>query len=134
MAGRRMLQGALLAVVLVGGVLLGLLGMHALDTHGTGGHATGGHGVSTSASVSGPSPVAHPAVAYSQAASVAPADPTDGGGAACVLALLGGLLLLLRHPGSVVFDPVGRPRRSPRAAATARPRPPSLHVLCISRT
>ena len=129
MVGRRVLQGALLAVVLVGGVVLGLLGMHALDTHGTAGaHAMAG--------VSAPE---HPSVSSAHAAggaetAIAPADAAGDGGAACVLALLGGLLLLLRPSRIALAGPLLRALRSSVDAAAAPLRPPSLHVLCISRT
>ncbi len=131
MVGRRVLQGALLAVVLVGGVVLGLLGMHALDTHGTAGaHAMAGHAVSAPE---------HPSVSSAHAAggaetAIAPADPAHDGGAACVLALLGGLLLLLRPSRIALAGPLLRALRSSVDAAAAPLRPPSLHVLCISRT
>ncbi|KYJ96761.1 DUF6153 family protein [Microbacterium sp. CH1] len=129
MVGRRVLQGAMLAVILVGGVLLGLLGMHALDTHGTpGAHAAAGH-----------TAPAHPAASTAHEASgaevaVVPDDPAHEGGAACVLALLGGLLLLLRPSRTFLTAPLLRALRSPVEAAAAPLRPPSLHVLCISRT
>lgn len=129
MVGRRVLQGALLAVLLVGGVLLGLLGMHALDTHGTpGAHAVAGH-----------TAPAHPAASAAHEAggadeAVVPDDPAHDSGAACVLALLGGLLLLLRPSRALLTGPLLRALRSPVDAAAAPLRPPSLHVLCISRT
>lgn len=129
MAGRRVLQGALLVIVLVGGVVLGLLGMHALDTHGTpGAHAVAGH-----------TAPAHPAASAAHEAggadeAVVPGDPVHDGGAACVLALLGELLLLLRPSRALLTGPLLRALRSPVEAAAAPLRPPSLHVLCISRT
>lgn len=131
MVGRRVLRGVLLAVVLVTGVVLGLLGMHALDTHGTpGGHTLAGHSAPalahTSASDSPASDAADTAVV--------PGDPAGDGGAACVLALLGGLLLLLRPSRLIGTGPLLRALRSPVDASAGPLRPPSLHVLCISRT
>lgn len=131
MAGRRVLQGALLVVVLVGGVVLGLLGMHALDTHGTAGaHAMAGHAVTAPENPSGSS--AH--AAGGAETTIAPGDPAGDGGAACVLALLGGLLLLLRPSRGALAGPLLRVLRSPAEVAAAPLRPPSLHILCISRT
>ena len=112
MVGRRVLQGALLAVLLVGGVLLGLLGMHALDTHGTpGAHAVAGH----AAPAHPPASAAHEAGGADEA--VVPDDPAHDGGAACVLALLGGLLLLLRPSRALLTGPLLRALRSPVDAA-----------------
>ncbi len=111
--------------------MLGLLGMHGLDTHGVpGGHARAGH--------SAPA-LAHVAESESSSSDVAdtaviPGDPVGDVGAACVLALLGGLLLLLRPSRAIDAGSVLRVLRSRADAATALPRPPSLHVLCISRT
>lgn len=156
MTDRRALRGALLAVVLAGGVLFGLLGMHALGLHGTAGAHGPGHAavVATAshrdaahdrpgsaahdrgdraaplASHEGSTPPSHDLAA----ALAAPSAGGTDGAAACVLALLGGLLLLLRHRASPA--PV-----APAATVVLRargtlpiPRPPSLHVLCISRT
>ncbi|WP_083370973.1 DUF6153 family protein [Microbacterium paraoxydans] len=129
MVGRRAFQGAMLAVLLVGGVLLGLLGMHALDTHGTpGAHAVAGHAAPAHPAAS----AAHEAGGADEA--VVPGDPVHDGGAACVLALLGGLLLLLRPSRALLTGPLLRALRSPVEPAAAPLRPPSLHILCISRT
>lgn len=131
MAGRRVLQRALLVVLLVGGIVLGLLGMHALDTHGTpGAHAMAGHAAPVPAH---PSASAVHAVSVAEAA-VAPDDSAGDGGAACVLALLGGLLLVLHPTRAAVIAPLLRTLRVRAGAAAAPLRPPSLHVLCISRT
>lgn len=134
MRARRVLQGALLAVVLVGGVVLGLLGMHALDAHGAAGtHALAGHASAVGVDATSVTANAHH-VSAADAVSAAPADPAGEGGAACVLALLGGLLLLLHRPGSVILGPASRALVSHAAVAAAPRRPPSLLVLCISRT
>ena len=129
MRRQRALQGALLAVVLVGGVLLGLLGMHALDTHGT----PGAHGIAHVA----PSTAASPLVTAAAPPAPPSADPgpaSGDAGAACVLALLGGILLLLRRPVAA-WGALPARQPVPRLGGRApRARPPSLVVLCISRT
>lgn len=146
MRRQQALQGALLAVVLVGGVLLGLLGMHVLDTHGT----PGAHGVAHAPPAAAAAPpassaalplAAAPAAIPLAAAPAAPAppsadpgSPSGDGGAACVLALLGGILLLLRRRVAA-WGALPARASVPRLGGRApRARPPSLVVLCISRT
>lgn len=156
MRRQQALQGALLAVVLVGGVLLGLLGMHVLDTHGT----PGAHGVAHAppaaaaappassaalplaaapaaiplAAAHAASPVAAVAVAPPAPPSADPGSPSGDGGAACVLALLGGILLLLRRRVAAWGALPARPSVPRLGGRAPRARPPSLVVLCISRT
>ncbi|WP_431807655.1 hypothetical protein [Microbacterium paraoxydans] len=148
MSDRRALRGALLVVVLAGGVLLGLLGMHALGLHGTAGAhgsghapaaATASHGAESHRDPSPTTPAAPPAVAHTAhdpgAAAVASPSPAGAdGGVACVLALLGGLLLLLRHRSTpLLAAPAGAVALRVRGTVPIA-RPPSLHALCISRT
>lgn len=132
--GRMLLLAALL--------ILGLLGMHALGGHaaehpsmsGTAASSVTGHAVGDAAG--------H-AVADAAMHGTAPNETTleeanSGGhgaqaGIACVLALLVGLLLLIRPSGWRSPQPVeaSEGRSAPASAPLA---PPSLHVLCISRT
>ncbi|MFF3026270.1 hypothetical protein [Microbacterium sp. NPDC057944] len=163
MRRRRAVRSALLAVVLATGVIVGLLGMHALDVHGTAHAAAGTHGPAVGAAHDAPVHVAAvgahgPAVGVvhaeygsvsADAFAAAPpsggvllsssgcADCDAGGGmwAACVLALLAGLLLFLVPRAHRRLHPAlsRLPSREVFADA-AFPRPPSLIVLCISRT
>lgn len=164
MSDRRALRGALLVVVLAGGVLLGLLGMHALGLHGTAGAHGSGHAPAAataspgaglhhgmgSATLAAASPldsaVASPhdsvatpvAIAHTHdsaaAAAASPSPAGADGGVACVLALLGGLLLLLRHRSTpLLAAPAGAVALRVRGTVPIA-RPPSLHALCISRT
>ncbi|PRB08174.1 hypothetical protein CQ047_12445 [Microbacterium sp. MYb72] len=150
-----MVRSALLAVVLATGVIVGLLGMHALDVHGTAHAAVGTHGPAVGAAHDAPVHVAAVGVhaAYgSVSADALAAAPSSGGAllsssgcadcdadggmwAVCVLALLAGLLLLLVPRAHRRLHPA-LSRLLPRElfADAAFPRPPSLIVLCISRT
>ncbi|WP_223587364.1 DUF6153 family protein [Microbacterium sp. OVT16B] len=142
MRRRRVVRSALLAVVLATGVIVGLLGMHALDVHGTVHAAVGAHGPAVGAhaehgSVSAAALAAAPSSGGALLSSSGCADCDAGGGmwAACVLALLAGLLLLLVPRAHRRLHPA-LSRLLPRElfADAAFPRPPSLIVLCISRT
>ncbi|MFF5624960.1 hypothetical protein ACFY5A_06305 [Microbacterium sp. NPDC012755] len=162
MRRRRAVRSALLAVVLATGVIVGLLGMHALDVHGTVHAAVGAHGPAAGAahdapvhvaavgthgptvgvhaeygSVSADALAAAPSSGGALLSSSGCADCDAGGGmwTACVLALLAGLLLLLVPRARRRLHPA-LPRLLSREdfADAAFPRPPSLIVLCISRT
>ena len=140
------MRGALLAVVLSAGVILGLLGMHTLGGHesahvsaATGGEADALGAVALHAHPGGDAPAAHaPAETNASGPSAGPATcagcaDLPSAGAACVLALLGGILLLaLPVPWRMPSPPSGAIARV--RADVVRPRGPSLHVLCISRT
>lgn len=136
------MRSALLAVVLATGVIVGLLGMHALDVHGTVHAAVGAHGPAVGAhdaygSVSADALAAAPSSGGVLLSSSGCADCDADGGmwAVCVLALLAGLLLLLVPRAHRRLHPA-LSRLLPRElfADAAFPRPPSLIVLCISRT
>lgn len=144
------MHGALLAVALVAGVILGLLGMHAFDAHGTA-HAgsVGAHAMATDGADAGAATGhSHADAAMGRADDVAASASAHGsaadsgcvacgaGGlaAACVLALLAGVLLLLvprswTTPSALrgLFD------GTPPLGGVLSLRAPSLHVLCISR-
>lgn len=112
--------------MLTAGVLLGLLGMHVLTTHGGQmGHAAAGHAVTS--------------VVASDLHDEMVDDVASPGGAgavvgvACVLALLGGLILLLGPRPGGVPELVPRTPLLSRGRDVPRGRTPSLHVLCISR-
>lgn len=129
----RAVRDAVSVALLVLGVVVGLLGMHALNTHGS----ANPHTVVTHAAAATVSSAPHHASetrAETTAKTAMPSEAGHGAGAVCVLALLGGLLLLLRRPSHALSDASGcmPPVRAFRSAPL--PRPPSLHVLCISRT
>lgn len=142
MRRRRAVRSALLAVVLATGVIVGLLGMHALDVHGTVHAAVGTHGPTVGVhaeygSVSADALAAAPSSGGALLSSSGCADCDAGGGmwAACVLALLAGLLLLLVPRAHRRLHPaLSRLLSREVFADAAFPRPPSLIVLCISRT
>lgn len=150
MGRRRAVHSALLAVALVAGVILGLLGMHAFDAHGTAhSGSVAAHAMATDGADAGTATVhAGADAAMGRVDAVAAATPAHGsaadsgcascgaGGlaAACVLALLAGVLLLLlprswTTPSAlrVLLD------GTPPLGGVLSLRAPSLHVLCISR-
>lgn len=133
---RRLAAGALLPVV----VVVGLLAMHALTAPGAPPPTIG-----AAATVSGDT-TRQPAHAHqvADAANTVAGVDCEGCGApghvsaamACMLALLLTLLILKppalaprwMHPTMMRSEAVNQP------ASATLPRPPSLHVLCISRT
>lgn len=125
----RAVRDAVSVALLVLGIVVGLLGMHALNTHGS----ANPHTVVTHAAAATVSSAPHHASEIPAEAAM-PSEAGHGAAAVCVLALLGGLLLLLRRPSLALSDAPGcmLPVRAFRSAPL--PRPPSLHVLCISRT
>lgn len=139
-------------------LIVGLLGMHALSGGGAG-HAAGQHGaaVASSAHTGHTAPAAHVAHAAHTASAAhdaapvavvcddgcaapafgnAPDAPEHAGIAACVLALLAGLLLLVRPTSPVLVGAPSIVRWAMLGATGARPAAPrpSLTLLSISRT
>lgn len=135
--GRRAARTLLILLTVAGAVILGLLAMHSLNSH-TGTHlehqVTLEHADTTPAAVVGAASADHDA---------APGECTDcaTGGSdamfamACVLALLVTLLTLIR-PAGVGVGVIALPLRQPPSTPVTRSvsQPPSLTVLCISRT
>lgn len=136
-----MVRMLLLAVLL----LAGLLGMHTLGGHGSAhGEVLEARSSATAEEDAVPTHTAHASTARVGAdarLSTADAHPAclgcdavaGGAGAACVLALLAGILLIVppvcwRGPGLLPLRPAGPP------PASAPDAPPSLILLCISRT
>lgn len=131
----------LLAVLLI----VGLLGMHALGGHPA--EHSGEHPVAAGVADPASAAEAHmiadaaPQGAVTGPGFVAEPDPVaePGGdhaaaaGVACVLALLAGILLLIRPEGwrSPQFGAVFAVGPAPASAPVD---PPSLHLFCISRT
>lgn len=141
MTPRRAFDRTLLTVVVVAvAVMLGLLAMHAANSHVTttdhahtvaaeiGSASTGGHPAETSR---GDSPGAVPAECANCA------DDDGAGGMACVLALLVLAFLFVRPAARrrPLGSALGRTIAPMRHPGAQRPLPPpSLTVLCISRT
>ncbi len=126
MIGQWRRRHVVFVIVLAAVVLLGVLGMHALALHGTQG---GRHGAAH-ASAATPS---HHTPSPDHTVQAAPAEHDEGAVAACVLALLGGLLLAVGLRWRVVAaEPVAPPGRAV-AGRVALPRGPCLLELCISR-
>ena len=134
-AGRSMARTLLLLVVITGAIIVGLLAMHSLNAHTA---TDSGHQPTVTASATTGTGDHH-------AGATATDEPcADCGSAhstmlamACVLALLATVLLLVR-PCAVMrwLSILPRPRPSVVSALFTGPalRPPSLTVLCISRT
>lgn len=123
-------RSVLLLIALTAALIVGLLAMHALSTPSA-------HAEPTAAAVS----VAASGTAHGHDAP--PADDACPGcgehdamlAMACVLALLVVSLLLLLPRASVTWGvPLGRAGPIAVAGRAALSRPPSLLVLCISRT
>jgi hypothetical protein len=142
--GPRTLTHTVLAVLAVAvGIIAGLLAMHSFNSHTT---SAGHHdtvAVSTQAVVSGHRHEASAAAVGSSAPTQDVGCATCGGGdpmtwMACVLALLVATLLLgriglgWRHSALIVV--LADATTFWPARAHALPPPPSLTVLCISRT
>lgn len=142
--GPRALTRTLLIMVGVSlSIIVGLLAMHSLNSH----TAPAGHSeTSTVQSATGTDPVSH----HDQSGLATPHEPmtTDAGCAecgdahsmawmACVLALLAAVLLVFRPLGwsrTSVTAHISAPSTTWPANAHTLPPPPSLNVLCISRT
>lgn len=134
-AGRSMARTLLLLIALTGAVIIGLLAMHSLNTHATGesGHQATMATAQAGANVMGD---AHTATTVSAEESCADCGTSHSGmlAMACVLALLATVLLLARGAQQwLALLPRPGPRALP-APDSPGLHPPSLTVLCISRT
>lgn len=142
--GPRTLTHTVLAVLAVAvGIIAGLLAMHSFNSHAT---TAGHHGTVAVSTQSGAADQHHNT---SEAAAVPDAPTADAGCAtcgggdpmtsmACVLALLAASILLGRiglgwRQATLITVLAAATTRWP-ARAHALPPPPSLTVLCISRT
>ncbi|KJL29592.1 hypothetical protein RS83_01609 [Microbacterium oxydans] len=140
----RTLTHTVLAVIAVTvGIIAGLLAMHSFNSHAT----AAGHHDTVAVGAQAAAPAHHhdaPAAAPLPAAAAQDAGCTTCGGQdamtwmACVLALLVATILLQRiglgwrrTPLAAMLATIDRPAR---AHAPLPPPPPSLTVLCISRT
>lgn len=141
---RGALSRTLLTIVLVtAGIIGGLLAMHSLNiATGHGDTAIVEAGPSGMESVMGTRDADHGSAEPDTAAATAAgcADCRNGAAVAwmaCVLALLAAVILLLPPALRSGLAPLGEGDRPQRSAWRARARslpPPSLKVLCISRT
>ncbi|KQR48711.1 hypothetical protein AB0O14_09570 [Microbacterium foliorum] len=146
-SGPRTLTRAVLAALVISlGIIAGLLAMHSFNSHAT---TAGHHGTVAVSAQSGASEHHHDAASAASAA-LLPSSPattegcaTCGGGdpmtwMACVLALLVATILFRRaglgwrHTPLTVIPATTTPQWHARAHDL--PPPPSLTVLCISRT
>ncbi|HIE60936.1 MAG TPA: hypothetical protein EYQ02_04495 [Microbacterium sp.] len=133
--GRSMARTLLLLVAVTGAIIVGLLAMHSLNTHTA---TDTSHQTTATASATTGAGDHH---AGTTATDEPCADCGNGHSTmlamACVLALLVTVLLLVR-PGAAMrwLSILPRPRPSVASALFTGPalRPPSLTVLCISRT
>ncbi|MDF2824673.1 MAG: hypothetical protein K0R68_2081 [Mycobacterium sp.] len=134
-AGRSMARTLLLLIALIAAVIVGLLAMHSLNTHTAG---ETGHQSTATAPVTTAIDVHH----VGSTASDEPCADCGTGHAdmltmACVLALLAAVLLLVGPRTTALRWLSTQPRPGPLGAAVfplTLLRPPSLSVLCISRT
>lgn len=136
-------RGVLSGMMLVTAVIIGLLAMHTLNLHGTAA-ADAPATMSMSAAVDQPTAPHSTAEMHAQGSPTSSSDTSCAGCATddhagmammCVLALLLALLLLV--PPRVLHGwtrSLLRPSLDEDLTAQVRPRAPSLHVLCISRT
>lgn len=152
--GRRsssVFRGVLSGALLVAALILGLLGMHTLNLHGTAAaDAPATAAVTATASSSARQAVAHDSTTHTAMAQAHPSGNTTGTtemtcascgtddhasmAMMCLLALLLALVLLVA-PGILRSWPGALFRSALTEVFTARALPPpSLHVLCISRT
>ncbi|MDJ1114109.1 DUF6153 family protein [Microbacterium dauci] len=133
--GRAVARTLLLLIAVTGAVIVGLLAMHSLNAHTA--TDTGHQATVTTAAAAGAGDHHSGATATDEPCADCGSGHSDMLAMACVLALLATVLLLIR-PGAVRrwLSILPRPKPSVIAALTARPAlpPPSLTVLCISRT
>lgn len=132
--GRSMARTLLLLIAVTGAVIVGLLAMHSLNAR-TATDADHSTTVTTVVSTGAGDNFAGPTTIDDPCADCG-SGPSDMLAMACVLALLAAVLLLLR-PGVGVRWLSILPRAEPALMKfLAKPdvRPPSLAVLCISRT
>lgn len=133
--GHSVARTLLLLIAVTGAVIVGLLAMHSLNAH-----AATDTGHQTSVAAASLSSVADhhadPSVTGEPCADCG-SEHSDMFAMACVLAVLATVLLIMR-PSAVMrwLSILPRPRSSVGVALCNRraPRPPSLIVLCISRT
>lgn len=134
-AGQSAARTLLLMMAVIGAVIVGLLAMHSLNTHTSA--STTSH-QSTVEAATGPSAPDHhgESVAHDEACADCGSGHSDILAMACVLALIATVLFLVSPLGAQRWlSTLPRPR--PRVLALLRARvarPPSLTVLCISRT
>lgn len=133
--GRSMARTLLLLIAVTGAIIVGLLAMHSLNAHTA---TATGHQTTVTASAAASAGDHHAgATATDEPCADCASGHSDMLAIACVLALLATVLLLVR-PGAVMrwLSILPRPRPSLIAALFLGPalRPPSLTVLCISRT
>lgn len=133
-AGRSMARTLLLLIALIAAVIVGLLAMHSLNTHTA---TETGHQTTVTAPAGAAADDHHAdTTATDEPCPDCGTGHTDMLAMACVLALLATLLLLI-GPGTALrwLSTLARPRPL-STALFPRPdlRPPSLTVLCISRT
>lgn len=130
-SGRSAARTLLLMIALTGVVIVGLLAMHSLNLHSS---ADSGHQSSTAADASSTSN-SHATAAEDSCADCGTGH-SDMLAMACVLALLA-VVLILARPRITRLWLALRPRPGPGLPAPFRAEvlhPPSLIVLCISRT
>lgn len=142
---RAVTRTLLMMLAVVGAVIAGLLAMHSLNTHAT----TAGHGGTVAVSAEPAPPSAHHDASPGTAAVNTTTAATDHAGCtdcgddhamtwmACVLALLVSVILFarLRIGWRITLRDDVLAVIHPRSPASAHPvSPPSLTVLCISRT
>jgi len=133
--GRSMARTLLLLIAVTGAIIVGLLAMHSLNAHTA---TDTGHQTTVTTSATSSADDHHAGTtATDEPCADCGSGHSDMLAMACVLALLATVLLLVR-PGAVMrwLSILPRPRPSRMAALFIRPalRPPSLTVLCISRT
>jgi hypothetical protein len=132
---RTLTRTFLVMIAITAGIVAGLLAMHSLNTHAT----STGHPDTVTTAAAG-SHHAHDAAPVGEAAAGECGDCAGGHDTmmwmACVLALLATVLILARISRSwQTPDPErGSPTVLLWPARRAPVHPPSLHVLCISRT
>ena len=134
-AGRTVARTLLLLIAVTGAVIVGLLAMHSLNAHTA---TDTGHPASVTSTASTGSGDHHAgSTATDEACADCGSGHSDMLAMACVLALLATVLSLAR-PGAVRrwLSILPRPRPLAVSALFVRPalHPPSLTVLCISRT
>ena len=135
--GRSMARTLLLSLALIGAVIFGLLAMHSMNAHALGAHADDSTAVLAVAD-----PSAHTGGHLPPAGAAEPECAECGAGDAsmmavgCILALLVTLLLLARPMRPMSGRPwlLSASARGVSRVVRIESRPPSLAVLCISRT
>ncbi len=135
--GRSMARTLLLSLALIGAVIFGLLAMHSMNTH-----ALSAHAADSTAVLAVADPSVHTGGHQALVEAAEPDCAECGAGDAsmmaigCILALLVTVLLLARpmRPMSGRAWVLSVSARAVSRVVRIEPRPPSLEVLCISRT